>query len=384
MTQNPLPIEMNPDNLQQVANQAFVLGYYDVAVNLYEQVIAIHPEKKFNYWYLGLSLLLQGQEVEAQMAWFLGLGDIETNQVVADVDELIEVLQIESVRQAQLGNQSFSVLIQQYRQDLLGEKGVSETIPKSSNRIKYSFLNEERIIESYITQLNSKHQFCVDIAASDGVTMSNTHFLYERGWSGLAVEYDSNLFAALAIEFRKFSQVQLSRCMVTPDNIISLFNAHGTPKEFGFLNLDIDGYDYFVLEQLLTTFRPQLICTEINEKIPPPIKFTVKWNPNYSWASDHFFGQSICQLNLLCEKYNYSLVELHYNNAFLIPTEISPKPLLSPEYAYLNGYLGCGDRLERFPWNAEVEEIYRLEPEAALNYIHALFAKYSGKYECSL
>jgi hypothetical protein len=64
--------------------------------------------------------------------------------------------------------------------------------------------------------------------------------------------------------------------MVTPNNVVSLLLANDTPKEFAFLNLDLDGYDYFVLEQILTHYRPKLICKEINEKIPPPIKFSVK------------------------------------------------------------------------------------------------------------
>jgi len=86
-------------------------------------------------------------------------------------------------------------------------------------------------------------------------------------------------------------------------------------------DIDIDGYDYFVLDELLSAFRPAIICAEINEVIPPPIKFTVKWHPSYVWGENHFFGQSICQLNLLCEKYDYALVELHQ----IIRAEVAPR-----------------------------------------------------------
>ena len=53
----------------------------------------------------------------------------------------------------------------------------------------------------------------------------------------------------------------------------------------------------------LSDYRPRLICSEINEKIPPPIKFTVKYSPNHYWQGDHFYGQSISQLYKLCKKY---------------------------------------------------------------------------------
>ncbi len=38
---------------------------------LYEQAIAEEPDIKSHYWYLGLILLLQGKEVEAQTTWAL-------------------------------------------------------------------------------------------------------------------------------------------------------------------------------------------------------------------------------------------------------------------------------------------------------------------------
>ncbi|QLE54860.1 hypothetical protein [Nostoc sp. TCL26-01] len=247
---------------------------------------------------------------------------------------------------------------------------------------QFSYLDEERIIEKYLNQLNLEHRYCVDIAASDGVAMSNTLFLFQQGWSGLAVECDHKTFAALAANYSNFSNVSLSKSMVTPDNILDLLQAYQVPQKFGFLNLDIDGYEYFVLEQILSKFRPPLICTEINEKIPPPLKFTVKWDSSYMWASDHFFGQSICQLYLLCEKYDYSLVELHYNNAFLIPKEISSCPSLTPEFAYTTGYLQKPDRKEKFPWNSNIEEIYNLSPEEAVHYVNKLFSKYVGKFNC--
>ena len=38
--------------------------------------------------------------------------------------------------------------------------------------------------------------------------------------------------------------------------------------KIGFLDLDIDGYDYFVLETLLSKHKPKLISCETNEKIP--------------------------------------------------------------------------------------------------------------------
>lgn len=173
-------------------------------------------------------------------------------------------------------------------------------LPTKTDFKVYSNIDEQSVIQENLKVLGiEKAGYCVDIAASDGVTMSNTYPLYLNEWKGLAVEFDPEKFALLASRYRFFSSVNLAKCMVTPENVVALLLANETPKEFDFLNLDIDGYDYFVLDQILSNYRPKLVCTEINEKIPPPIKFTVKWDASYIWAGDHFYGQSISQLNVL-------------------------------------------------------------------------------------
>lgn len=59
-------------------------------------------------------------------------------------------------------------------------------------------------------------------------------------------------------------------------------------------------------------------------------------------------------------------------------------PFLSPETAFKKGYLSRADRKEKFPWNAQIEEIYSLSPEEALTYLNKIFKKYEGKYICTL
>lgn len=180
---------------------------------------------------------------------------------------------------------------------------------------KYSSLGEGRIIGEYLSRIKLENNYCVDIAAGDGVAMSNTYDLFQKGWSGLAVECDPQKFSKLAYTYRQLEKVYLSKCRVTPINVVDLLLSHEAPKQFAFLSLDLDGYDYYVLDRILASFRPRLLCVEINEKIPPPIRFTVKWSPSYVWGGDHFYGQSLAQLYTLCVKYRYALVRLHYNNA---------------------------------------------------------------------
>ncbi len=244
---------------------------------------------------------------------------------------------------------------------------------------RHSNLQEDAIIARLLAR-EEIVPFCVDIAASDGVTMSNTLGLFKKGWSGLSAEMDGAKFRSLASLHSAIQESLLFRGRIRPETIRDLLRAAETPRAFGFLSLDIDGYDYFVLEALLYEYRPTLICCEINETIPPPLRFTVDYDPTFSFSGrGHFFGQSICQLELLCERFHYVFVELDYNNAFLVPAEMAVESVSAAE-AYAVGYVNRPDRTSRMPWNEDMEPLLRMDIDEALAFVRSLFAAHEGRY----
>lgn len=244
----------------------------------------------------------------------------------------------------------------------------------------YSNFGEDAIIGELLGKISIRNRFAVDIGAGDGEAMSNSYGLFRAGWDGLAAEWDGAKFSKLAYRYAGFPGARLARVRVTPDNVLGLLAAAETPREFGFLNLDIDSFDHFVLARLLSEYRPSLICAEINEKIPPPLKFAVKWDPRHRWAQDHFFGQSLSMLEELGKANGYALVALEYNNAFLIARELNPVPMVTAEEAYRAGYSSRPDRLQRLPWNRDMEPLLSMDAEAARAFVREKFADYKGKY----
>jgi hypothetical protein len=247
----------------------------------------------------------------------------------------------------------------------------------------YSQFNEQSVIRAYVDKIRPI-KYCVDIAAGNGLCQSNTYALYLNGWHGLAIEYDAQMFIDLTRTYKSLPGVTLSKSKVTPDTVVDLLQRNKVPINFGLLNLDIDGYDYFVLEKILTTYKPSLICTEINEKIPPPIKFTVKWSDEFVWRGGHVYGQSLAQLHELMSKSGYDLVKIVYNNAFYILHELNPEKALTPENAYRDGYVNKPDRKEKFPWNTDLEEVLHMTPNKALVVIKEHFKKDSDKFTISI
>ena len=255
----------------------------------------------------------------------------------------------------------------------------------SLRRDGFSNANEDQILARLISELlpQNHDRTAVDIGAGDGIRWSNTYALFLNGWQGVGIEFDSRKFVHLAQAYKYFRNVFACRNRATPDNIVPLLNSYEIKKDFSVLSLDIDGNDYWVLRAILKKFRPQLVVSEINEKIPPPIRFVVKYNPDFQ-LRHHFFGYSIAVLADLCEEFDYVILDLEYNNAFLAPRELAGDRGLDVKTAYSKGYLERPDRKEKFSLNFDMETIYSLKDDQALEFLKNFYSKFDGEYLLSL
>lgn len=249
----------------------------------------------------------------------------------------------------------------------------------------FSNFDEELLLERFIAELlpADHSRTAVDIGAGDGMRGSNTYALFLAGWGGLGVEGDEKRARRLARAYKNLEGVVALHALATPANVVELLKAHNIPRELGVLSLDIDSYDYWVLDALLEAFRPRLVVTEINEKIPPPVKFVVGYDPDFR-LQHHFFGYGIASLEDLCERHGYALIALEYNNAFLAPRELRGVRALDAGTAYRNGYLERPDRRERFPNNSDMEALHSLAPAEAVAFLNRFFERHKGKYELSV
>ena len=217
-------------------------------------------------------------------------------------------------------------------------------------------------------------KFFVDIGASNVPEESQTEELLSNGWSGIMFECDPTKYAGLSARMAGRPVTVISD-KVTPENIVGHLRAANAPPDF-FLSLDIDGYDYFVLKAILSEFRPQFIISEINEKIPPPIKFTVCYSPSYWWDGTHFYGYSIAMLEDLLPPHGYKIEALHFNNVILVPGEQERSS--SEIYAY--GYSSTAERWSKFSYNADFNPIYSLSYPEQCRFVQEKFAKHQGRY----
>jgi hypothetical protein len=256
---------------------------------------------------------------------------------------------------------------------------------KYSLRGRFSHANEQRILANYIEQLlpTDQPRTVVDIGAGNGVRWSNSYALLRAGWKVLGIEADAQKYSLLSRVYRKFPRAKASHLRADPDNIGCLLKKFGVEKNFGVLCLDIDGNDYWVLRAILSEFRPGLVVTEINENIPPPLRFVVNFDPDFRLRY-HFYGYSIAALEDLCDEHSYGILRLEYNNAFLAPKELAAAQFRDAETAYRQGYLEREDRKERFVSNQDMEILHSLSPEEAIRFLREFYSGDAGNYSLTV
>ena len=168
--------------------------------------------------------------------------------------------------------------------------------------MSYSMEGEDLIIQDYLKNINNG--FYVDAGCYHPLHLSNTYLLHKRNWSGINIDVSqfsidlfnflrpndlninsavSNTDSEVTIFFQKkisqlttiYKEISKERMQgkIQEKNIKSqklntiLNKSKFINRKIDFLNIDLEGADYEALQSLdFNTYRPKLICIEINDK----------------------------------------------------------------------------------------------------------------------
>jgi len=111
------PSPLDESNWQVRANHLALEGKYEQAARLYEEAISATPNVSY-YWHLGVLLLLQGQEVEAQTTWLMALAEVNPTQLEQQTVELVAILDAEATRQAERADFSTAWILRQHLREM--------------------------------------------------------------------------------------------------------------------------------------------------------------------------------------------------------------------------------------------------------------------------
>ncbi len=215
-------------------------------------------------------------------------------------------------------------------------------------------MNIDTILESL---KDNRSNYFIDIGANEGPGPI-FHLLQQPKSKGLCIEGGGgSMYEKLVNNLKCNPNINIHSGYITPLNSLELFEKYNVPISHDILKIDIDGYDLSILRVLLTKYKPKIIIAEINEKIPPPIYFEVKFDEKYSWDVSHFFGFSLQAGFDVLNPLNYSIIGLTSDGNNLIAInnddfQFNISEQKSPEEIHKLFY--ADTKVHYFPYNKDV------------------------------
>jgi hypothetical protein len=121
-----------------------------------------------------------------------------------------------------------------------------------------------------------------------------------------------------------FNNIGVIKKFIDKENLNSIIDDHfHNDEEIDFFSIDVDGNDYYLLENL--EVRPKVICIEYNFWYGPNVKCSVPYDKNFIWeAGSTYSGASLNSLCELAKRKGYYLIALesHCVNAFFIRSDL--------------------------------------------------------------
>jgi hypothetical protein len=196
---------------------------------------------------------------------------------------------------------------------------------------KYSQTDEDGIIEEIFKRIPNDKTF-IEIGIQTGIEC-NSLYLLLKGWKGTWVEGSEKYCKVIEKELSGTSfknKLSVVNSFIDRENIVDIFKrsfAFFNSKELDFFSLDIDGNDYYIMEELFkSSIFPKVVCVEYNAKFHPPHKFKIRYNKKHVWDKTDYMGCSLQDYTDLFASFHYTLLccNLPGINAFYVRNDFAP------------------------------------------------------------
>lgn len=177
--------------------------------------------------------------------------------------------------------------------------------------------NGEEAFISYILSYIGQDNFLVEILGKGETDYSNFKYFLEKGYMGILLVQDNpdaNSRKHWNLTKKVFNH------LVIKHNVKPILKTYECPETFDALSIDLNGNDYWVLEEILANFRPRLIIAEFNPSKEGAV--AIKYEAMFKWMKDDYYGFSFEAGKKLAEKYGYNVIFQNDNiNLYMVAQE---------------------------------------------------------------
>lgn len=197
----------------------------------------------------------------------------------------------------------------------------------SFGRKYFSQSDEDGILLEILRRIGRNTGVCLEVGAGDG-TENSTLVLTSRGWKTVWIDavtpaIDPNCNPSLLSHHQEF--VDAANLIQT----VRLGMKRLAVESLHVISIDVDGNDGYLASALLDDgLYPEVFIIEINEVLPPPLRFAQKYVPNFVWDNSKNAGWSLQSLDDLLSSKGYLCVGCNGQtgvSAFFVRTEFEAR-----------------------------------------------------------
>jgi len=194
----------------------------------------------------------------------------------------------------------------------------------------FSQWGEDGIINYLINIIEPKEKIFLEFGV-DNYDESNTRFLlFNKNWSGHIIDGSQKNIDHIKKSYYYWKYDINAYCKFIDCENVNDFLKSKIKNKLSLLSLDIDGNDYWVLQELdLNYFNPKILICEYNSLLGSKYALTTPYDRNFIRNKKDYlyYGASIQAFTKLCKKKGYFLIgsNLNGNNLFFLRNDLKNK-----------------------------------------------------------